>query len=334
VLRIGILGAARIATRALIHPAREVPSATVAAIAARGQARADAFAIQHAIPTAYGSYEELLADPSIDAVYIPLPNALHAQWTLRAIEAGKHVLCEKPFTANLEEAQQVLGKAHNSGLVVMEAMHYRYHPLAQRLVTMIREGVIGTPRHVQCWTSWPVPDPGDIRYSYEMAGGALMDGGCYAIDCLRFAGLSEPTVTGALADPMPADSRVDRALAARLTSPSGMTGWFESAFTGGGEFRADVHVIGDEGQLFLRNFVLAHEGTLTLYPNGQSWPDPDADPGAPGDTTFAWQLRAFTAAVQEGTPFDTTAAHAVTTMRVIDDAYRAAGLPPRGFVSP
>ena len=330
-LRIGILGAARIAARAMIHPAREVPSATVAAVAARDEARANAFAVQHAIPVAYGSYEELLADSSIDAVYIPLPNALHAPWTLRAIEAGKHVLCEKPFTANLREAEEVLSKAHNSGLVVMEAMHYRYHPLAQRMATMIRDGAIGTPRHVQCWTIWPVPDLDDIRYSYEMAGGALMDAGCYAIDCLRLAGLSEPEVSDALADPMPADPRVDRALAARLVSPSGLTGWFESAFTRGGDFRADVHVSGDEGELFLRNFVLAHEGSLTLYPNGPTWPEEDADLGAPGDTTFAWQLRAFTTAIQEGAPFQTTVAHAVTTMRVIDDAYRAAGLPLRGF---
>lgn len=329
-VRIGILGAARIAARAIIHPARAVPVATVVAVAARDKARADAFALQHAIPVAYGSYGELLADPSIDAVYIPLPNALHAPWTLRAIEAGKHVLCEKPFTSNLAEAEEVLSEAHASGLVVMEAMHYQYHPLVQRFATMIRDGAIGEPRHVQCWTQWPVADPGDIRYSYEMAGGALMDGGCYAIDCLRLAGLSEPVVTGALADPVPGDPRVDRALAARLTSPSGMTGWLESAFTRGGEFRADVHVIGDSGQLFLRNFVLAHEGTLTLYPNGPSWPAPDADSGGPGDTTFAWQLRAFAAAVREGVPFATTAAHALTTMRVIDDAYRAAGLPPRG----
>ncbi|MGH3170797.1 MAG: Gfo/Idh/MocA family protein, partial [Trebonia sp.] len=242
-----------------------------------------------------------------------------------------HVLCEKPFSSNLQEAEEVLSKAHKSGLIVMEGMHYQYHPLAQRLATMIREGAIGTPRHVQCWTVWPIPDPDDIRYSYEMAGGALMDAGCYAIDCLRFVGLSEPTVTDALADPVPGDPRVDRALAARLVSPSGMTGWFESAFTGGGDFRADVHVTGDEGTLFLRNFVLAHEGTLTLYPDGTSWPDPDVGPCRPDDTTFAWQLRAFVAAVQEGTPFPTTVAHALTTMRVIDDAYRAAGLPPRGF---
>jgi predicted dehydrogenase len=227
-LRLGILGAARIAERALIIPTRESASVTVVAIATRDKARADTFALQHGIPTAYGSYESLLEDPSVDAVYIPLPNALHGSWTLRALEAGKHVLCEKPLTANAAEAERVVSAATSTGLVVMEAMHYRYHPLVQRMASIIAEGVIGTPRHVQCWTSWAIPDISDIRYLFELGGGALMDGGCYAVDCLRLLGLSEPTVTGALADPLgeggSGEGRVDRAMAVRLSSSSGMTG--------------------------------------------------------------------------------------------------------------
>jgi predicted dehydrogenase len=354
-LRIGILGAARIAGRALIEPAREVPAATVAAVAARGKARADSFALQHGIPSAYGSYEELLADPAIDAVYIPLPNALHAPWTLRAIEAGKHVLCEKPFTSNAAEAEEVARAAAGSGLVVMEAMHYRYHPLARRLASLVADGAIGTPRHVQCWTCWPVEDPDDIRYSGDMAGGALMDGGCYAIDCLDLVGLSAPAVTGALADTLAdvgGDAAVDRGMAARVAAAGGLTGWFESAFTRGGDFRADVYVTGDEGSLWLRNFVLAHAGSLTLFSNdagdspttvtardsaassdgglGRVGLDAEDMESGDGATTFACQLRAFTAAIFDGAPFDTTAAHAVATMKVIDDTYRAAGLPVRG----
>jgi predicted dehydrogenase len=348
VLRIGILGAARIAGRALIEPVREVRAATVAAIAARDKARADSFALQHGIPTAYGSYEELLGDPGIDAVYISLPNALHAEWTLRAIEAGKHVLCEKPFTSNAAEALEVQQASDKSGLIVMEAMHYRYHPLARRMAELVADGAIGTPRHAQCWTNWAVSDPDDIRYSYDMAGGALMDGGCYAIDCLDLVGLSGPTVTGALADTV-GDNRVDRAMAGRVTSPA-MSGWFESAFTRAGEFRADIYVAGDEGSLWLRNFVLAHEGSLTLFPNDpgdsptaaaapegtapgtRDLGNEDLDEGMEGGaaTTFAYQLRAFTAAILDGAPFETTAAHALATMRVIDDTYRAAGLPLRG----
>ena len=135
-VQFGILGAAGIAARALVAPAREVAQAEVVAIAARNQASADMFARQHGIPTAYESYAALLADPSVDAVYVPLPNALHGSWTLRALEAGKHVLCEKPFAANVSEAERVAAAAASAGLVVMEAMHYRYHPLVRRMTSL------------------------------------------------------------------------------------------------------------------------------------------------------------------------------------------------------
>jgi predicted dehydrogenase len=333
-VRIGILGTARIAGRALIEPARAVPSVSVAGIAARDADRAAAYALEHGIPQVFGSYEELLASPEIDAVYIPLPNGLHAPWTLRALAEGKHVLCEKPFASNAQEAVWVADAADRYGLVVMEAMHYRYHPLVEKLASLVKDGTIGTPTHAQAWTSWAIRDPGDIRYDYALGGGALMDGGCYAIDCLRMLGGERaPTVAGALADPLP-DGLVDRATAARLAFPDGMTGWFESAFTRDGEFRADVHVIGDEGHVWLRNFINAHEGRLEVTRHGEVVSDESAADlrryDEAGDTTFAWQLRAFAAAVLDGAPFPTTADSAVTTMRLIDDAYTAAGLPVRG----
>jgi predicted dehydrogenase len=354
-VRIGILGTARIAERALIDPARHVPSVTVTAVAARNADRAQTFGLRYGIPASYGSYDELLASPDIDAVYVPLPNSLHAPWTLRAIDAGKHVLCEKPFASNAAEALSVTAAAERSGLVVMEAMHYRYHPLVRRMAALLADGAIGVPSHAQVWTSWPVEDPGDIRYDSGLAGGALMDGGCYAIDCLRLvgsaAGAGEPSVTGALADPLP-DRVTDRATAARVTFGAGasggsgrsaLTGWFESVFTRDGEFLADVHVIGSQGTLWLRNFVNAHEGRLIVSRGGSVVSDeraadlPDAAAGgldAAASTTFAWQLRAFAAAVLNGEPFPTTAANAVTTMRLIDDAYQEAGLPVRAGVLP
>jgi len=335
VLRIGVLGAARITERALLQPARAVSSVTVAAVAARDPAQADAYAQRHGIPVTHPSYDALLADPDVDAVYVPLPNALHAPWTLRAIAAGKHVLCEKPFASNAAEAADVAVAARESGLVVMEAMHYRYHPLVRQMASLVRSGAIGAVRHIQCWTNWPVPDPGDIRYDYALGGGALMDGGCYALDCMRLLG-GEPSVASALADPLPAPAdTVDRAIAARLAFGAGATGWFESAFTREGEFLADVHVIGDEGTLWLRNFINAQEGRLSVLPNGTRLSGETAafeeTPGSsgPSDTTFGWQLRAFAAAVADGTPFETTPENAVATMRVIDDAYRAASLPVR-----
>ena len=329
VLRIGTLGSSRISRPALIEPAASVAAVTVAAVAARDKSRAEAFALRHGIPAAYGSYEEMLADPDIDAVYNPLPNSLHGPWTLRAIAAGKHVLCEKPFASNAAEAARVADAAAGSGLVVMEAMHYRYHPLTRRLSELV--AALGPVRHVQAWTNFVIADPGDIRYDYDLGGGALMDGGCYALDCLRLLGGDGPSVTGALADPCPpsagrdAGAAADRSMAVRLAFPGGATGWFESSFTVDGEFRADVHVICRDGQARLDNFIFPQRGRLVAVRDGKVLAD---EPGG-GETTYVHQLRAFAAAIAAapgGEPVPTSAAHAVVTMRLIDDAYRAAGL--------
>jgi predicted dehydrogenase len=324
-VRIGMLGSARIASRALIDAARQVPDVAVAAVAARDLPRAQAYALEHGIATAYGSYDELLADPGIDAIYNPLPNSLHAPWTLQAITAGKHVLCEKPFASNAAEARLVADAAsHGSGLVVMEAMHYRYHPLIRRLREVT--GALGPVRHMQCWTSFVIADPGDIRYDYALGGGALMDGGCYAVDCMRMLA-GEPEVSGALADTAP-DGVVDLALAARLSFGGGATGWFDSAFTRAGVFRADLQVTCDRGTVRVDNFILPQDGHLTV----DQVPDEDVAPaeGEPRTwTSFVWQLRAFAHAIRVGGPVETSAENAVATMRVIDAAYRAAGLPTR-----
>jgi predicted dehydrogenase len=334
-LRIGTLGSSRISQPALIEPAASVPEVIVAAAAARDLPRAEAYALRHGLEKAYGSYEELLADPDIDAVYNPLPNSLHGPWTLQAIAAGKHVLCEKPFASNADEAAQVAEAASASGLVVMEAMHYRYHPLTQRLAEVV--GELGPVRHIQAWTSFAIRNPGDIRYDYGLAGGALMDGGCYAIDCLRFLGASdgqsEPSVTGALADPVEFASGgavADRSLAARLAFPGGATGWFESAFTRDGEFRADLHVICEDGLVHLDNFIFPTRGRLVATRDGAVV----ADEEGVGESTYVYQLRAFAAAIASGDPVPTSAEHAAVTMRLIDDAYRAAGLAPRPTAGP
>src|SRR4051812_9748216 len=171
-LRIGILGAAKIAPAALIKPARQVNDVEVAAIAARDRAKADKFARKHGIATVHESYDALLADPSIDAVYNPLPNGLHGKWTIAALEAGKHVLCEKPFTANADEAVTVAAVAQRTGLVVMEAFHYRYHPLAQWLVEIANDGTLGTIEHIDTRMVIPLLPKSDIRWQLSLAGGS------------------------------------------------------------------------------------------------------------------------------------------------------------------
>ncbi len=220
-LRIGALGVARITPAALIKPSRVVPQVAVTAVAARDPARAREFAGKHGIPVVHDSYEALIGDPEVDAIYNPLPNSLHAPWTLRAIAAGKHVLCEKPFASNEAEAAGVAAAAKSAGVVVMEAFHYRYHPLARQM-QQIAAGELGELRHVEAALCFPLPRFSDIRYRFDLAGGATMDAGCYAINCIRMLGQGEPEVTGAQAKLRSPD--VDRAMSPTSGSPAAPRG--------------------------------------------------------------------------------------------------------------
>jgi predicted dehydrogenase len=182
---------------ALLSPAKSVAEVAVTAVAARDPQRARAFADRHKIPHVHASYGDLLADPSVDAVYNPLPNSLHCEWTIRALEAGKHVLCEKPFSANAKEAEQMAAAASHAGRVLTEAFHYRHHPLAARMVEIATDGTLGRVQHIETNMCVPLPLPGNIRYRRDLAGGATMDTGAYAIHMLRHLAGDEPVVTHA-----------------------------------------------------------------------------------------------------------------------------------------
>ena len=186
-VRIGILGAARIAPNGVIRPARETakprcwwwpPETEVRPRLSRPSMGYRAWPTDQAV----------IDDPGIDAIYNPLPNGLHAKWTRRAIAAGKHVLCEKPFTSNATEAEVVADEANRSGLVVMEAFHYRYHPMAKRAVEIVSNGHIGAITRVETAICFPLPRFSDIRYQLNLAGGATMDAGCYAVHMARTFG--------------------------------------------------------------------------------------------------------------------------------------------------
>src|SRR5258708_15830292 len=196
-IHIGILRAAAIGPMGLIHPARSVPEPQVVGVAARDPERARAYAKKHRLPRVFESYEALLADPDIDAVYNPLPNSLHAEWTIRALRAGKHVLCEKPFSANAEEAERMAQAATETGLVLSEAFHFRYHPLATRIKAILASGELGSLRHVEGHMCYPLPLFNNIRWRLDLAGGATMDAGSYPINFVRFVAGEEPEVTAA-----------------------------------------------------------------------------------------------------------------------------------------
>ena len=323
-IRIGILGAARIAPSAVIKPARNIAAAEVVAVAARDRSRADAFATKHGIPKVHDSYAALIADPEIDAIYNPLPNGLHAEWTIAALEAGKPVLCEKPFTANAKEAADVAAVATRTGLVVMEAFHYRYHPLAHRMREIVDSGELGEIRRVETALCFPLPKFSDIRYQYDLAGGATMDVGTYTVHMARLLGREEPEVVSAIAKRRGPD--IDRAMRAELKFPSGHTGRITCSMWSKWLIQTYARVKGDDGELFVINPTspqLWHRMRVKVKGNART----ERFSRKP---TYEYQLEAFVAAVQHGEPTLTPPSDSIANMRVLDAIYTAAGMQPRG----
>jgi predicted dehydrogenase len=323
-LRIGILGAARIAPAALIRPARAVAGAEVLAVAARDEARARRFAARHGIPRVHASYKALIEDPRIDAVYNPLPNSLHCEWTIRALEAGKHVLCEKPMASNADEAERMAETAARTGRVLDEAFHWRAHPLAARLREIVDSGELGRVLHVEASLCIPFLLPGDIRYRWELAGGATMDTGCYTVSVVRHLAGAEPDVLWAQA--RLSSPKVDRAMRAELRFPNGRTGTIVCSLFSARLLSISAHVVGEEGSLDVFNPIAPHlYHRVRVRGRGGSRGE-----RVPGESTYTHQLRAFVRHVREGVPMLSDARDGVANMRVIDAIYQKAGLPRRG----
>jgi predicted dehydrogenase len=322
-LRIGVLGAARITPSALIRPARSVPEVEVAAIAARDPAKAQRFATKHGIPKVHASYDALLADPDIDAIYNPLPNGLHGRWTIAAVQAGKHVLCEKPFTANAEEARTVKAAVDGTDRVVMEAFHYRYHPFTDRILEIIGSGELGEVRHIETWMCIPLLLPRDIRWQLSLAGGSLMDVGCYALHQLRTFGGAEPEITAAQAKLL--KPGIDRWVRADARFADGRSGRITVAMLSARLLALGARVDGTNGTLKVRNQTAPQVlGKLTVSSGGRKRSE-----RATKEPTYLHQLRAFAGAVLRDEPFPTTVDDAIANMTAIDACYRAAGLEPR-----
>ena len=322
-LRIGVLGAARIAPMALIRPARQVSGVEVVAIAARDATRAAKFAARHGIPVVHASYDALLADASIDAIYNPLPNGLHAEWSIRALEAGKHVLCEKPIAANAAEAERMADAAERTGRVLTEAFHWRYHPLAARMREVVQTE-LGEIRHIEAMLCFPLPFFNDIRYSWELAGGAGMDAGCYTVNMVRWLAGAEPEVVSARA--RLARPNVDRSMRAELRFPDGRTARITASLFSARLVAIKAWVQGSGGEMHVLNPLAPHfYHSLKVVKPGKTTRE-----RIKGDATYTHQLRAFAEHVRGGEPMSSDARDAIANMRVIDAIYRAAGLPLRG----
>ncbi|WP_163804374.1 Gfo/Idh/MocA family protein [Mycolicibacterium anyangense] len=322
-VRIGILGASSYAPTTLINPAKGKDDVVIAAVGARDQASADQFAAKHGIATAHGSYAALVDDPTIDAVYVLLPTSMHGRWMRAALAAGKHVLCEKPFTANSAEAREIAELAAASDRVVMEAVQGRYHPLTLRVEEIIDSGELGKLEFVDVALCVMLPKFSGNCYNYDLAGGAMMDAGSYVVNMLRTFGRSTPQVVSAKAKLR--DPRVDRAMSAELRYPEGHRGRLRVSLWSSDLFRATAKVVGDAGELRWLSPAAPH-----LFPkltiSSARGKRVERFPRRP---TYDYQLDAFVAAVSKGHPVRTTAEGAVETMTVIDAIYRAAGLPLR-----
>jgi predicted dehydrogenase len=255
-VRLGILSTANI-NRRVIPGAKESPEVELVAVASRSQDAADAYAREWAIPTAHGSYEALLEDPNVDALYISLPNGLHVEWSVRALEAGKHVLCEKPLDRRPEEVERAFDAADRAGRILMEAFMYRHHPQMARVRELVAEGAIGALRLIRSTFSYALYDDDNIRLRPEMQGGSLMDVGCYCVHAARqIAGEPEEVFGRQYVGPSGTDWVFNGSL---------RHGDVLSTFDSGTALpeRAGLEVLGEEGGLFLADpFHCANPGIV------------------------------------------------------------------------
>ncbi|MEU0026619.1 Gfo/Idh/MocA family oxidoreductase [Streptomyces sp. NPDC006335] len=325
-LRIGVLGAARISESSLIGPAR-VTGHRVVAVAARDRSRAEAYAAEHGVERVAGSYAELIADPEVEVVYNPLANGLHGPWNLAALAAGKHVLSEKPSASNAEEAAEVREAAAKAGTVFMEAFHYLFHPVTRRLHEVLASGEIGELRHVETMVAIPAPADSDPRWSLPLAGGAVMDLGCYSLHALRvlapWAG-GAPRLVSARGGERAGAPGVDEWLDADLAFPGGATG-SARCHMAYDRLEMSCRITGSRGEVLAPNFVLPHTDDRVVVRTA----DGERTERLGTRSSYTYQLEAFADRVRGGAPLPLGAEDAVATMTLIDSAYRAAGFEPR-----
>jgi predicted dehydrogenase len=323
-LRWGILSTAGIAREKVIPGIQHADRCRVVAIASRDMARATEVARRAGIPTAHGSYEALLADPSVDAVYIPLPNHLHAEWTIAAARAGKHILCEKPLALTSADAERMIEVAEAEGVRLMEALMYRLHPSWIALRELVASGRIGRLIAVQSWFSYFNDDPANIRNIRAFGGGALYDIGCYSVNLSRMLFDDEPTRVEAsiLRDPA---SGVDIVASGLLEFDGGGVATFTCSTRAEDDQR--VHVYGTDGRISIgipfnippdrpTQIFLSHGGEPPVNPTTETITFETADP-------YSVEAGAFAAAILDGRPTPVPPQDAVANLRVIERLFRS-----------
>jgi predicted dehydrogenase len=291
-LRWGLLSTARI-NRRLIPAIRAANGAELLAVASRDRDRAEAYAAEWEIPRAHGSYEALLADPEIDVVYVSVPNSLHAEWTVRAAQAGKHVLCEKPLTLSLDECDRVIDAAESAGVVVAEAVMYLYHPLLLEAGKLVKAGAVGQVTLVRGAFSFFLDRLDNVRWQPELGGGSLWDLGSYPISFIRFLVGDPVEVFGWQ---MMSASGVDATFAGLLRYETGVLGVFDCGFRQ--QFRVQAEITGTGGTLVVqRPYLITGESRILLRQGFEEREIvlPEANP-------YQCEVEALQATILEGSP--------------------------------
>ncbi|WP_180960116.1 Gfo/Idh/MocA family protein [Neobacillus cucumis] len=314
-IRWGIIGCAGIAKRAVIPGIQQSETGEVAAIASRGLDKARQTAKELNIPTAYGSYEELLADPTIEAVYIPLPNHLHKEWAIRAMEAGKHVLCEKPLAINADEAQEMAEASEKAGVILAEAFMYRYHPRYHTIRDIIQSGEIGELRGIHgTFTFNNAKDRNNIRYKQEWGGGSLYDVGVYPISAARLLLNEEPQAATVHALLSEDHDSVDMMASGILEFNRGVALTFDCGMWAA--FRNTLEILGTEGRIEVPSAFVVNQDEgdhFFVYTK-----DGKREVEVPHLNQYALQADAIGRSIRKGEPLPFPATDAVLNMKVLD----------------
>lgn len=321
-LGIGILGAARITEKALIDPAKVMPQVRLEAIAARDRARAEAYAERHGVAQVFDDYASVITCPDVDLVYNPLPINLHAEWTIKALEAGKHVLCEKPFAMNADEARAMLAAAEKSGRRLIEAFHYRYHPAFETCLDWIAADEIGDIRELHATFNVAIKDNGtEIRHRVETGGGAMMDLGCYPLHWALTVMGGVPSDVRATANLTPVG--VDETMTAELTFASGAVAHLQASMAAGEPFRADMRIVGSKGEIMFNNPLAPHVGArLAVSRGSETISLAEISP----ISTYTYQLATIIPALDAGAPMPTDGGMILRQQGILDEIYSQAGL--------
>lgn len=325
-LRIGLLGASRIAPLAILEPAKQISGIEVVAVAARDCERARAFAATHGVPHVAASYEDLIARDDVDLIYNALPIPLHETWTIAALAAGKHVLLEKPSAPTAKAAQRMVECAQAKGKRLIEAFHYRYHPLFERILA-ITASELGELEQADAVIDVPVPQrPGEIRWDPAMSGGALMDLGCYPVHWLRTLGGELTVVT---ADITMAACGVDESALVQFRLANGADASLRCSMAPHDRGRlTTLTLTGQRGELFVRNPIapqMGHELRWRLH-GERDW----REETAASTTSYFHQLSAVAHALGAEAPLPTEGEDIVQNLAALEAIYAAGGHPRRG----